>query len=187
MRALKEGHLYCHDLLRWSWCGGLRVSAWPWWTETWTLCSWRLLLDRSSPSTSCRYSHSPLRAKGWASSSGWGLFSYDKMLCDCSFLCGAFVNELCVSMFFHQFLLLNAEEFLSLLLFTHALPLYFHTFWTAALLFSVFCICKQQISFKSRFVIWSRRSPQETSPSIWKVLMLSCQASSSTTTGWKKR
>lgn len=110
VRALKEGHLYCHDLLRWSWCGGLRVSAWPWWTETWTLCSWRLLLDRSSPSTSCRYSPSPLRAKGWASSSGWGLFSYDDMMCDRSSLCGGFVNELCVSVFFHQFLLLNVEE-----------------------------------------------------------------------------
>lgn len=63
--------IYIH-FLRWSWCGGHRASAWPWWTETWTPCSWRLLLDRSSPSTSCRSSPSPPRAKGWASSSGCG-------------------------------------------------------------------------------------------------------------------
>lgn len=56
---------------RWSWFVGLKVSAWPWWTETWTRCSWRLLLDRFSPSASCKSFPSHPRAKGWASSSGY--------------------------------------------------------------------------------------------------------------------
>lgn len=53
--------------LRWRWCGGQKALVWPWWTETWPPCSWRLPLDRFSPFTSCRSSPSPLRAKGWAS------------------------------------------------------------------------------------------------------------------------
>lgn len=57
---------------RWSWFDGPRALASPWSTETWTPCSSRLLLGRSSPSASCRSFPLPLRASEWASSSGCG-------------------------------------------------------------------------------------------------------------------
>lgn len=58
------------SVLRWRWCGGQIALVWPWWTETWPRCSWRLRLDRSCLSSSCRSSPSPLRVKGWALLSG---------------------------------------------------------------------------------------------------------------------